>query len=176
MPTIPPIPPRASISRRPQVSLRPEELMVEIEQFLEHPDAALESLVAALAKGTPQPDLWDALHRAAQRDKREPDLAFAYEQVTHERRIRQLNHDAQVELFEHAATFFGVVFRDLDTAIGHAEKVLSLAPERTENIERLEDWLRTQARLARLGRLHVALAKTEGEALARRSHLEQAFE
>ncbi len=163
------------MSRRPQVSLRPEELIVELEQFLEHPDAALESLVASLAKGNAQSELWDALHRAAQRDRREPDLAFAYEQVTHERRARLLSHDAQIELFDRAATFFGVVFRDLDTGIAHAEKVLALAPNRPENVERLEQWLAAQAKLARLGRLHVVLAKTEEDPVARRTHLEQAL-
>ncbi|HMA91841.1 MAG TPA: hypothetical protein VKP30_04100, partial [Polyangiaceae bacterium] len=150
--------------------------MVELEQFLEHPDAALEALVAALARGNPQPELWNALHLAAQRDQREPDLAFAYEQVTHERRVRALNHEAQVELFEHAASFFGEIFHDLDTAIGHAEKVVGLAPERLENIERLETWLNGQARWARLGRLHVTLAKTEQQPVARRNRLEQALE
>jgi golgin subfamily B member 1 len=174
MPTIPPIPPRAP-SRRPLISLRPEELMVELEQFLEHPDAVLEALVASLAKGNVQNDLWEALHRAAERDRREPDLAFAYEQVTHDRRARLLNHDAQVELFDRAATFFSVIFHDLDTAISHAEKVLALAPSRIENVERLENWLHTQARLARLGRMHVTLAKATQEPEARRSHLEQAF-
>lgn len=164
------------MSRRPQVSLRPEELIVELEQFLEHPDAALESLVAALAKGNTQAELWDALHRAAQRDQREPDLAFAYEQVTHERRARLLNSEAQVELFDRAATFFGVIFRDLDTGIAHAEKVLALAPHRLDNVERLEQWLLTQARLARLGRMHVVLAKSQEDPDARRGHLVRALQ
>lgn len=150
--------------------------MVELEQFLEHPDAALETLVSALAKGNAQPELWDALHRAAQRDQREPDLAFAYEQVTHERRTRSLNHDAQVELFDHAATFFADVFRDIDTAINHAEKVLALAPERMQNTERLQLWLSTQARLGRLGRVHLVLARMQSDPVARGSHIEVALQ
>jgi len=174
MSTIPPTPPKA-LSRRPQVSLRPEELIVELEQFLEHPDAALESLVANLVKGISQPELWDALHRAAQRDRREPELAFAYEQVTHDRRSRSLNHAAQVELFERASVFFGVIFGDRATGIAHAEKVLALAPNRGENVERLEQWLQAEARLAKLGRMHVILARAEQDPLARRSHVEQAY-
>lgn len=175
MPTNPPIPSRVP-SRRPLVSLRPEELIVELEQFLEHPDAALEAIVSSLVKGNLQAELWDALHRAAQRDRREPDLAFAYEQVTHDRRMRVMSHDVQIELLDRAATFFGTIFRDLDTAIGYAERVLALAPERPDNVERLEDWLHTQARLGRLGRLHVILAKGEADPVAKRSHLEQAFQ
>ncbi|HEY5958103.1 MAG TPA: hypothetical protein VIV60_16180, partial [Polyangiaceae bacterium] len=176
MPTIPPIPPKAPPSRRPTISLIPEELIVELEQFLEHPDAALESLVNALAKGNFQSELWGALHLAAQRDRREPDLAFAYEQVTHERRARTLNLLAQVELLDHAAVFFGEIFHDFDTAIAHAEKLHTLAPQRRDNVERLEQWLHAQARMARLGRLHVTQAKSESDLVAKRNHLEQALQ
>lgn len=149
--------------------------MVELEQFLEHPDAALETLVAALVKGSTQSDLWDALHRAAQRDGREADLAFAYEQVTHERRVRSLPRETQIDLFDHAASFFADFFRDLDTAINHAERMLALAPERLENAERLQSWLTAQARLGRLGRVHLILAKSENDPVARHSQLEEAL-
>lgn len=149
--------------------------MTELEQFLEHPDAVLESLVAALTKGQYDPELWAGLHRAAERDHRLAELAFAYEQVTHERRARLLSHEAQIVLLDHASVFLGEAFGDLDTAIGHAEKLLALAPERADNVERLQRWLKTLGKMAKLGRIEVTLAKTAADSTVRRQHLESAL-
>ncbi|MGC4063061.1 MAG: hypothetical protein QM784_00095 [Polyangiaceae bacterium] len=171
MPTIPP----KHSSRRPTVTLRPEELMVEIEQFLEHPDGALESLVGGLAKGQYQLELWDGLHNAAQRDHREAELAFAYEQVTADRRVRALPPEAQVVVLDRAAGFFAELFGDLDSAAALSERLFAVAPGNRANLERLSRIWSSQARHGRLARIHVGLAKVASDGAARHAELECAL-
>ncbi len=140
-------------SRRPSPSLRIEELQEQLDTRLENPDLVLESLVASLARGGSDADQWERLHQAAERDGRQAELAFAYEQVTSDRRVRLLPADAQAQLLEHAALFLADRFGNVDGAITLAERALAAAPQRTGLLARLEQWLTAKGASARLARL-----------------------
>ena len=166
--------PANSISRRPMATMRPEEIEIELDTELTRPDAVLESLVGRLAKGQSQPDGWERLHRAAERDSKLADLAFAYEQVTQDRRVRLLPAETQGEVLCRAADFYAEVFGDLDTAIGLAERALAAAPRRSVTIERLERWLGASERRARLAKACVVVARAEDDPERRDELLDRA--
>ena len=69
-------------------ALRLENLPGVLERRLENEGAVLDALVAAAAKGQPCPELWEQLHAAAQRDDRAAELAFAYEGLSRDKRLR----------------------------------------------------------------------------------------
>ncbi len=172
MPTIPP----RSQSRRTVLSLRPEEMLEELEQCLQHPDAVLELLVARLAKGKLEGDLWSRLHEAAVRDRRLADLAFAYEQVTAERRVRTLSVEAQSELLSRATSFFADLFGDLTTAVGLAERALLVAPEKSSRLELVESGLVERGQLARLARLYLMVGRVTEDTAEQERLFAQAVE
>src|SRR5262245_15371 len=131
-----PIDPKSS-----RAQLRLDTLAATLEQKLEKEDAILDALVGAASKGQPQADLWAALHAAAQRDDRLAELAFAYEGVSRDKRLKALTPATQAEVLMHAATFFADVFGDPEGAIGYLERILTISPSNAAAFAKLESVL-----------------------------------
>lgn len=141
--------------------LRIDDVDSILESRLEDPQAVLEVLVTQTAKGQPYPALWDKLHAAASRDDTVAELAFAYEHLSQDRRIKLLTSDQQAEVFLNATRFFADVFGDPDGAVGYAERVLSAVPAHPEAVARLEKLLTDRGDSPRLAKLYGDLAAVE---------------
>src|SRR5579883_2645110 len=111
-----------------KTALRIETLAATLEQKLDNEAAILDLLVSTLARGQGNEPLWDALHAAAQRDDRLAELAFAYERLARDKKLKSLTAQAQATVLAHAGAFSADVFGDADGAEGFLERALSLAP------------------------------------------------
>lgn len=138
-----------------------EELAASLAERLESVDAALDVLVTEMAKGQGHPDLWQALHEAAGRDDQLSELAFAYEHLAQDKRVKLLAPALQADLFLHAAAFFGDLFGDTDGAISYAERALSAVPGHPEAFSRLEGLLSASQDQRRLAQLYSDAAASE---------------
>lgn len=118
--------------------LRLERLTTMLERRLEHAPAALETLMSELKLGENQTALWEALHAAAARDGREPELAEAYQKVAISRRLKDVTPEAHAKVLMHAADFFQGALGDRDGARRFLERVLEVVPSHTEAFSRLQ--------------------------------------
>src|SRR5262245_1994634 len=69
---------------------RPDSIASGLRVKLEDEAHLLESLVSSLSRGQSLPEVWSLLHEAAARDDRMSDLAFAYERLTQDRKLKFL--------------------------------------------------------------------------------------
>src|SRR5262249_5673223 len=81
--------------------LRIETLGATLRQKLENEAGVLDVLVAAMPKGQAPDSLWDELHDAAVRDDRTAELAFAYERLVRDKRMRALTVAQQATVITH---------------------------------------------------------------------------
>lgn len=136
---------RAALSRNAMTEpktkgtpLRVDILDELLDRPVEDEAAILEALTAALAKGQPHDALWQKLQDAAMRDDRTMELAFAFEKVLGDRRMKLFPTAAQAGALLHAARYFTDRIGDADGARGHLEKALALQPSNAEAAELLE--------------------------------------
>ncbi len=160
----------------PKRVLRIEELDGLLDQPLESPDPVLDALVTAAAKGQPHPELWAKLHQTAGRDDKLAEVAFAYEHLAQDRRIKLLSPEHQAEVFLHAVSFFADEFGDPDGAIAYAERALTASPNHPEAVARLETLLVDTGDRGRLAKLQADLAGHERDAEAQLARLRRALE
>lgn len=133
-----------------------------LEQGLDRPGEVLELLISCAAKGEPAEETWDKLHQAALKFDKGSDLAFAYEQVTQEKRIKLLPPEQQAYIFLQAARFFAEVFRDPDGAVAYVERAIGVVPTHAQALALLESLLKSSERLDRLAE-HFLEASTRQE-------------
>src|SRR5688500_20297436 len=104
---------KAESRRRPvsALALKLWETAESLDQKLDDPVQVLDLLVTALSKGEETGEAWDKLHEAAIRDARATDLAFAYEQISQDKRVRLMQLDHQAALHLRAARFLSPAMR-----------------------------------------------------------------
>jgi tetratricopeptide (TPR) repeat protein len=139
--------------------LRLERLQSMLDNYLEHPMACLETLMAELKIGELQPDLWEGLHAAAARDGKEAELAAAYRQLAAGPRSKQLPPVEHAELMMQAANFLQGVVGDAEGAAAFLQMVLEVVPNHAEAFARLERRLEAAGDKARLVELYATVAK-----------------
>jgi tetratricopeptide (TPR) repeat protein len=148
---------------KPRPSLRVDTLASALDETLENEAAILDLLVSALARGQANEPLWDKLHEAALRDDRLAELAFAYERLVRDKKLKSLTAPAQATVLAHAGVFFARVFGDADGAETYLERALALAPGDMSAFEVYEQILTGRGDLRRLGELFAAAAPHRGE-------------
>ena len=136
------------------------------ENSLEKEEEVLDAILAAQAKGTLDPNIWQELHDAAVRFDRVSELAFAYESVSQGRKLKTYLPQTQAELFFRAAIFFGEVLGDEFGATTYLEKALGAYPGHNGAFERID------ARLTRVDD-HKKLADLSVQAASQRPRDEQ---
>lgn len=141
--------------------MRLDDLEAVLQQPLQSPDAVLDTLVMGVAKGQPRPELWPQFHEAVMRDDLLAELAFAYENLSQDKRVKLLPPEQQAELLMHAVTFFADFFGDPDGAIAHAEQVLGVVPGHPDAFGVLERLLTEAGQNAKLAQLYVDAAGSE---------------
>ena len=67
-----------------------QEAHSALERALGAPYELLDLLVTAVSKGEEPTETWELLHQAAERDGKIQELAFAYESVAADKRVRLL--------------------------------------------------------------------------------------
>ena len=144
-------------------SLRVDALASALEIKLENEPVVLDLLVTALARGQTNDPLWAQLHVAAQRDDRLAELAFAYERLSRDKKLKSLTPAAQAAVLGHAGVFFADVFGDADGAEGYLERALTLAPGDVAAFEKYEQILAGKNDLRRLGELYASSAPHRGD-------------
>jgi tetratricopeptide (TPR) repeat protein len=134
------------------------------EAKLENEESILDAMLTLHAKGQLPSDAWDALHKAALRDERLSELAFAYESVSQGKRLKTLPGTAVAELLYQAARFFGDVFADEFGAITYLERALVALPSHAGVFEKLDYLLAKTNNTKRLAELWASAAATRPRA------------
>jgi tetratricopeptide (TPR) repeat protein len=137
---------------------RLERLQAEVDGLLEHPDAALETLMLELQIGELHPESWEGLHAAAARDGKEADLAKAYDKVTADRRLRQLMPEQRASVLMHAADFSRGILGDAVAAERTLWSILEATPDHAGAFARLERGFNATRDRVRLGELYALVA------------------
>ena len=154
-------PPKPGVRRRPAGAIRLEELSAQLEVSLDDPESLLEALVTASAKGQDVKAQWNLLHSAAVRHDKVSELAFAYEHVLHEKRIKLLPAEQQAAVNLHAVRFFSEAFGDPDGAITYAERALAIAPTHPDAFAVLEELLTNTGQPLRLAKIYLDGSQSE---------------
>ena len=155
--------------------LRLENLGAYLDDKLEHETQVLDLLIVAQARGQTNQELWDKLHSAALRDDRLSELAFAYEKLNQDRRVRIMPPANQAQIFLNAARFFVRALGDLDGAQAAFERVLSLVPGHPEAFEQLRRILEDKGEREKLIGLHLASVGPKTEKDTALEHLRAAL-
>jgi tetratricopeptide (TPR) repeat protein len=137
---------------------RLQRLEASLEQRLEHPDAAVETLMWELRMGELHPEYWERLHAAAVRDGKEAELTQVYEKVTADHRLKQLTPPERAGLLLHAADFFQGVLGDRAAAEGFLWRLLEQVPDHAEAFARLERRCNATRDRVRLAELYALVA------------------
>ncbi|NUP07158.1 MAG: tetratricopeptide repeat protein [Polyangiaceae bacterium] len=155
--------------------LRLEHLPAYLDDKLEHETQVLDLLIVAQARGQGHPELWDKLHSAALRDDRLTELAFAYEKLNQDRRVRIMPPHYQAQIFLNAARFFVRALGDIDGAQTALERAVSLVPGHPEAFEQLRRILEDKGERDKLIGLHLAAVGPKTEKEAALQHLREAL-
>jgi hypothetical protein len=153
-------------------ALRLTRLRSMLDKKLNHPAAAVETLLSELRIGEAQKDLWEGLHAAAARDDLELELAEAYRKISTSKRLKELPPEVQAELLMHAADFSQGVIGDSDGAEAHLRNVLEACPGNAEAFSRLERRFGSPGDEVRLVELYAMVAShppKPADELARRA-------
>jgi Tfp pilus assembly protein PilF len=156
--------------------LRLENLPAYLEDKLEHEQAVLDLLVVAQARGQATPELWEKLHRAAMRDDRTAELAFAYERLAQDRRVKIMPAPQQAQIYLYAARFFTSAMGDLDGAEAALERALTLVPGQPEAFEQMRRILEDKGDRDKLANLHLAVVGPKTDKDVALEHLRAALE
>ena len=111
---------------------------LSFEGKLEKEEDILDAMLTAHARGALPPETWDKLHKAAQRDDRLSELAFAYESVSQGKRLKTLSGAPVAEFLFQAARFFADVFGDEFGAATYLERALVAVPGHPPSFEKIE--------------------------------------
>lgn len=156
--------------------LRLDSLPTYLDDKLEHESQVLDLLIVAQARGQANPELWDKLHSAALRDDRLTELAFAYERLGQDRRVRIMPPAHQAQIFLNAARFFVRALGDIDGAQTALERVLALVPTHAEAFEQLRRILEDKGEIDKLVGMHLAAVGPRTDKDVALEHLKKALE
>jgi hypothetical protein len=151
----------------------PPAQIFDFEKKLEGEESLLDQILLALSRGALRPETWDELHRAAQRDERVSELAFAYESVAQGKRLKTMQAAVVAEYMYRAASFFSDVLGDETGASSYLERALTALPTHAAAFDRLEVLRTKQGDPRRVAELYASnatyRARPEQIALLRRA-------
>jgi tetratricopeptide (TPR) repeat protein len=137
---------------------------------LENPAAALETLMSELKVGDPHPDLWAALHRAAERDGVEVEAAWAYQKITADRRLAAFPEKVAATILTNAADFSETVVGDVEGAEDFLRRSLTRMPDQPVVFDRLVRRYTETENHVRLVELYAAVAAKPPKPAAEIAH------
>ncbi len=137
----------------------PQPILDQLDERIEGEKLILEAFLKAASRGPIEEEAWQKLHGAAVRDARAAELAFAYEGILQDKRLKALPPPAHADFLIHAAMFFGDVFGDDQGAAACLERALAVVPGMPEAFERLEAILLNRGDLRELAERYVELGQ-----------------
>src|SRR5258708_2801048 len=126
-------------------------VLASLDERLENEAEVLDAFLLALARNQLPGDAWEKLRRAAQRDDRTTELAFAFEGLAGDRKIRTLQAGVVAEFMFQSAVFFGDVMGDDVGAAAYLDKAMAAMPTHAGAIARYEEKLTKAGDLQKLG-------------------------
>src|SRR5688572_5946550 len=158
------------------LALKLWEMGEALEERPGKPSDVLDLLVMALGKGEDTAELWDKLHVSANAHGQGTDLAFAYEHMATDKRVKLMQPDHQAHLHLRAAWFLAEVLRDRTGAVLAAERAVAAVPGHPEAFALLEDLLAGPEGAPRLARHYHEASARGGVADSRLPLLRRAAE
>ncbi len=155
--------------------VRIENLPELLSKPLENEGGILDALLVALAKGQHHAELWQRLHDAALRDDKLAELAFAYERISQDRRLKIMPAQNQAIVAIHNYEFYAECFGDLDGAIGALERALAAVPGHQEAFTKLVEICTRKKDKGRLVQLHLQMASPKADRDTQLDHLRKAL-
>ena len=138
-----------------------------LDQRLENETEVLDAFLLALARNQLPKEAWNKLHDAAKRDDRVTELAFAFEGLAGDRKLRTLQAGVVAEFMLQSSIFFAEVMGDDVGASTFLEKAMAAMPTHTGAIARFEEKLTKAGEFTKLGDFYFEMA-------AHRARAEQA--
>lgn len=152
------VPEMADTSRRERASI-PPQIIATLDEKLEGEKVILDAFLKAAGRAPVDEEAWTKLHGAATRDGRTAELAFAYENILQDKRLRALPPASHADFLIHAAQFFGDLFGDDQGAATCLERALAVVPGHPEAFERLESILLNRGDLRELSERYIELGQ-----------------
>jgi len=134
------------------LALKLWEMGEALEERPGKPSDVLDLLVMALGKGEDTAELWDKLHASAASHGQATDLAFAYEHMAQDKRVKLMQPDHQAHLHLRSAWFLAEGLEDRQGAVLAAERAVAAVPGHPEAFALLEELLAGPEGAARLAR------------------------
>ena len=116
-------------------------MLTSLDERLENEVEVLDAFLLALARNQLPKEAWSKLHQAAQRDDRTAELAFAFEGLASDRKLRTLQAGVVAEFMFQSAIFFGDVMNDDLGAATYLDKAMVAMPTHAGSIARFEETL-----------------------------------
>ena len=148
----------AETSRTQRASI-PPQVLATLDERLEGEKLVLEAFLKAAGRAPVDEEAWAKLHQAAVRDGRTAELAFAYESILQDKRLKALPPPSLADFLLHTAAFFGDVFGDDQGAATCLERALAAVPGHPEAFEKLEGILIARGDLADLAERYIELGQ-----------------
>lgn len=139
--------------------MRIEELVDVLAQPLGDPEPIVEVLVAAMARGQSNQEMWDALHQAAARDGRLVELATAYQKAVVDKRVKLLPPEQWVELHLGAARVIGTLVGETEIAVDVLGRCLAANPGHEPTLALMQELLAEAGQPARFARVLLDTAR-----------------
>ena len=133
-------------------------LLAQLDQRLDNESEVLGAFLLAMMRGQLPAEAWEKLSEAARRDDRMAELAFAFEELSQDRRLKTLAPAAVAEFMFRAATFLGDVFGDDVGRVTYLEKALAAVPGHAAAFERLDAHLAAEGNTQRRAELCASTA------------------
>jgi len=139
-------------------------VLASLDERLENEADVLDSFLLALARNQLPREAWEKLYRAAQRDDRTADLAFAFEGLAGDRKLRTLQAGVVAEFMFQASIFFGDVMGDDLGAATYLDKAMAAMPTHPGAIARYEAKLTNAGEFQKLGEFFFDMAQHRARA------------
>lgn len=139
-------------------------VLASLDERVEREVEILDAFLIAQSRGQLPPEAWDRLNAASARDDRLAELAFAFEEVAQDKRLKTLNASVVAEFMYRAAVFFGDSFSDDAGSRVYLDRALAAQPTHPGVRARMEHDLTARGEFAALGEYYVEAASHRGRA------------
>ncbi|HSQ67570.1 MAG TPA: hypothetical protein VLM85_30380, partial [Polyangiaceae bacterium] len=151
-----------STRHRPAAGLA--AVLASLDERLENEVEVLDAFLLALSRNQLPPEAWGKLATAAQRDDRITELAFAFEGLAGDRKIRTLHAGVVAEFMFQSSVFFGDVMGDDVGAVSYLDKAMAAMPTHAGSLARFEAYLTEKGEFLKLGEFFLDLAQHRSRA------------
>ncbi len=130
-----------------------------LDERLENEGEVLSAFLLALSRNQLPKEAWDKLHLAAKRDDRVTELAFAFEGLAADRKLRTLHAGVVAEFMYQSSIFFGDVMGDDVGSQSYLDRAMAALPTHPGSLARFEEKLTQAGEFTKLGEFYFELAQ-----------------